>query len=188
MFRRSHQGQPDSGAEAQSEQGAAESQWRRYRMQQQVFALGNDYFIEDASGQKTYKIDGKVLRVRDTLIFRDMQGQELCKIQERMLRIRNTMEIEGPGGAHMATVKKALITPLRERWEVEVANGRSLGIQGNIFDHEYNIGEGREKIAEVSKKWFRVRDTYGVAIEPGQNDVLILAITVAIDMMAHRRR
>ena len=55
-------------------------------------------------------------------------------------------------------------------------------------DHEYAIGEGRETIAEVSKKWFRIRDTYGVAIAPGQNDVLILAITVAIDMMAHRRR
>jgi len=30
-----------------------------------------------------------------------------------------------------------------------------------------------------------VRDTYGVEIEPGQNDILILAITVAIDMMTH---
>jgi uncharacterized protein YxjI len=41
------------------------------------------------------------------------------------------------------------------------------------------------KVAEVSKKWFRVADTYGVEIEPGQNDVVILAATVAVDMMAH---
>jgi hypothetical protein len=47
------------------------------------------------------------------------------------------------------------------------------------------IGEGRDKIAEVSKKWFRVADNYGVQIEPGQNDVLILAVTVALDSMAH---
>ena len=39
-------------------------------------------------------------------------------------------------------------------------------------------------MAEVSKKWFRVRETYGVEVAPGQNDALILAITVCIDNLA----
>jgi uncharacterized protein YxjI len=58
-------------------------------------------------------------------------------------------------------------------------------VQGNILDHAYTIADGRNKIAEVSKRWFRLTDVYGVEIEPGQNDVLILAVAVAIDMMAH---
>ena len=95
------------------------------------------------------------------------------------------MEIEDPNGRRMAMVKKALITPLRERWVVKIADGPDLDVQGNILDHEYSIGEGRDKIAEVSKKWFRLRDTYGVQIEQGQDDLLLLAVTVAIDMMAH---
>ena len=95
------------------------------------------------------------------------------------------MEIEDPNGRRMAMVKKALITPLRERWVVKIADGPDLDVQGNILDHEYRIGEGRDKIAEVSKKWFRLRDTYGVQIEQGQDDLLLLAVTVAIDMMAH---
>jgi uncharacterized protein YxjI len=98
------------------------------------------------------------------------------------------MEIEGPNGENLAMVKKALITPLRDRWTVKVGNGPDLDVQGNIVDHEYTIEEGRRKIAEVSKKWFRVADTYGVEIEPGQNDVVILAATVAVDMMAHPDR
>ena len=44
------------------------------------------------------------------------------------------------------------------------------------------------EIAEVSKKWFRLRDSYGVQIDPGQNDIVILAVTVAVDMMAHEGR
>ena len=95
------------------------------------------------------------------------------------------MEIEDPNGRRMAMVKKALITPLRGRWVVKIADGPDLDVQGNILDHEYSIGEGRDKIAEVSKKWFRLRDTYGVQIEQGQDDLLLLAVTVAIDMMAH---
>jgi uncharacterized protein YxjI len=47
------------------------------------------------------------------------------------------------------------------------------------------LKQGRDKVAEISKKWFRLTDTYGVEIDPGQNDILILAIAVAIDMMAH---
>jgi uncharacterized protein YxjI len=33
-------------------------------------------------------------------------------------------------------------------------------------------------VANISKRWFRVRDTYGVAVTPGQNDALVLAVTV----------
>ena len=88
------------------------------------------------------------------------------------MRVKDSMEIEGPDGQRMAMVKKALITPLRERWTVKIEDGPDLEVQGNILDHEYRIGEGRDKVAEVSKKWFRVRDTYGVEIEPGQNDIL----------------
>ena len=160
----------------------------RYKMRQKMVSIGQDFWIENDQGQKVFKVDGKALRVRNTLLFEDAHGNEQCKIQERMLRVKDSMEIEGPRGARMAMVKKALITPVRERWTVKIGDGPDLDVQGNILDHEYRIGEGRDKVAEVSKKWFRVRDTYGVAIDPGQNDVLILAITVAIDMMGHPGR
>jgi uncharacterized protein YxjI len=159
-----------------------------YQMRQKMVSIGDDYWIENDAGQRVFKVDGKTLRIRQTLIFEDPHGAELAKIQERMLRVKDSMEIEGPDGRRMAMVKKALITPLRERWTVKVADGPDLEVQGNIVDHEYTIGEGRDKVAEVSKKWFRVRDTYGVEVAPGQNDALILAVTVVIDEMAHPGR
>ena len=157
----------------------------RYQMRQRMVAIGDDFWIENENGQKVFKVDGKALRVRQTLIFEDAHGNELCKIQERMLRIKDSMEIEGPHGEQLAMVKKALITPVRERWVVKIKGGPDLDVQGNILDHEYSIGEGRDKIAEVSKRWFRLRDTYGVAIDPGHDDVLILAVAVCVDEMAH---
>jgi uncharacterized protein YxjI len=160
----------------------------RYQMRQKMVSIGQDFWIENEQGQKVFKVDGKALRVRNTLKFEDAHGNELCKIQERMLRFKDSMEIEGPGGERLAMVKKALITPLRDRWVVKIGNGPDLDVQGNILDHEYSIGEGRDKVAEVSKKWFRIRDTYGVSIDPGQNDALILAVTVCIDQMAHEGR
>ena len=147
----------------------------RYRMRQKLVAFGDDFWIENEAGQRTFKVDGKMLRVRDTLFFEDMQGQTLCKIQEKLLRVRDTKTIEGPNDEPLATVRKALITPLRDRWTVKIGDGPDLDVQGNILDHQYTIEEGGRKIAEVSKKWFRLADTYGVQIEPGQNDIVILA-------------
>jgi uncharacterized protein YxjI len=152
-------------------------------MREKMVSIGDDFWIENNHGQKVYKVDGKALRVRDTLKFEDTHGRELCKIQEKKVRIKDTMNIEGPDGKTVATIKKAIITPVRDRWTVKIGNGPDLEVQGNIVDHEYKIEEGRTRVAEVSKKWFRVRDTYGVEIAPGQNDVVILAITVGIDMM-----
>ena len=157
----------------------------RYQMRQKLISIGDDYWIENEERQRVFKVDGKALRVRSTLVFEDPQGHELCKIQERMLRVKDTMEIEDPSGHNAATVKKALINPLRDRFSVKVANGPDLEVQGNLLDHEYTIGEGRNKVAEISKRWFRVADSYGVDIEPGQNDVVILAVTAAVDQMAH---
>ena len=44
-----------------------------------------------------------------------------------------------------------------------------------------------ETVAEVSRRWFRVRDTYGIEVAPGEDDALILAAAVCIDEMSHDR-
>lgn len=164
------------------------SKAKRYQMRQKLVALGDDFYIEDDHGQRVYKVDGKVLKIRDTLIFRNMQGQVMCKVQEQLMHIKDTMEIEGPDGKTAATVKKDLINILHDHWVIKIKGGPDLDVKGNILDHDYQIKEGRQTVARVSKKWFRMRDTYGVEIQPGQNDILILAATVAIDMMAHKRK
>ena len=42
---------------------------------------------------------------------------------------------------------------------------------------------GGKRITEVSKKWIAIRDTYTVEIDPGEDDALILALTVVVEQM-----
>jgi uncharacterized protein YxjI len=156
----------------------------RYQMREKLLSIGDDSWIDDEAGEHVFKVNGKALRVRKTLIFEDLDGHELCKIQERKLRVKDSMEIEGPSGDRVAMVKKAMVTPLRARFDVKVEDGPDLRVQGNIVDHEYEIEADGTKIAEISKRWFRVRDTYGIEIAPGQDDIVVLAVAVAVDAMA----
>ena len=157
----------------------------RYQMRQKLLAIGDDFWVENELGERVFHIDGKALRLRDTLDLEDADGTKLCRIQTRALRVRDSMEIEDPDGGRLAMVHKALVTPLRERWKVDLAGGDEWKVQGSIADHEYDIEADGRKIAEVSKKWFRARDTYGVQILPDQSPALLIAVTVAIDSMAH---
>jgi uncharacterized protein YxjI len=156
-----------------------------YKIRQKMLSIGDDFWIENQEGNRVFKVDGKALRLRKTLIFEDMDGNKLAKIQERLLTIKDTMAVEDADGHQMAVIKKGLIAPLGDHWTVKVRGGPDLDVQGNILDLEYSINERRRKIAEVSKKWLSLTDTYGVEIDSGQNDILILAVAIAIDMMSH---
>ena len=120
--------------------------------------------------------------MRDHFSISDAHGNEVASIVERKLG-RDKMVIELAGGAKV-TVKKALVG-VRDRFSIDVDGGRDLHAHGNLVDHEYEIAKDGPggKVAEISKKWFSIRDTYGVEMDADQDPVLILAVTVAIDAL-----
>jgi uncharacterized protein YxjI len=159
------------------------SEATHYQMREKMFAIGDDFWIETEGGERAFKVNGKALRVRDTLVLESPSGDELLSIQEKKVRVRDTMEIERDGKT-IATVKKALVSPVRDRYSIEVEGEDDLEAKGNIVEHEFKIERGGDQVAEVSKRWFRVRDTYGIEVTPGQDDALLLATAVCIDQMS----
>lgn len=153
----------------------------RYRMQEKMVAIGDDSWIDDESGNHVYKANGKAARVRDTFVLEDASGHHVAKIKERTLSVRDKMTIDLDGRS--ATVKKALVG-LRDRFHVEVDGAPDIKVHGNIVDHEYEIEQDGDTIATVSKRWFRVRDTYGIEIRSGADVPLILSVCIAVDDMS----
>lgn len=153
----------------------------KYQMRQKMLAIGDDYWIEDDGGNKVFRVNGKAARLRDTWILEDVHGNEVALIREKKLSVRDAIKIETGGKDYV--VKRALVG-VRERFTIE-ADGRNYKAHGNIVDHEYEIEQGGDKIAEISKKWFRLRDTYGVEVNASADQALILSITVAVDSFDH---
>jgi uncharacterized protein YxjI len=156
----------------------------KYRMREKLFSIGDDFWIETEEGRRAYKVNGKALRLRSTFVLEGAGGEELLKLKERKLRIRDTMELTRDGDT-VATIHKALVSPLRQRFKIDTEHGGELHVKGNIVDHEYEFERDDRTVGRVSKKWFRARDTYGIEVAPGENDALILAAAVCIDEMAH---
>ncbi|HYW10557.1 MAG TPA: LURP-one-related family protein [Longimicrobium sp.] len=156
----------------------------RYRMRQHLISIGEDFTIEDEHGTPAFRVDGKVLRIRETFEITRMDGTEAVTVREKKIALRDSMKLLR-GGETLATVKKALISPFRDRWNVEVEGGEDLEVQGKILDHDYEITRGGRTVARVAKQWFTLRDTYGIDIAAGEDEGLILGVAVALDEMVH---
>lgn len=159
----------------------AEPQGRRFQMCEKLFSIGEDYWIEDEDGRQAFKVNGKALRLRDTWSLEDPSGRTVATIREKKLTLRDKITIELDG--REAVVKRALIG-IGDRFHVEVEHGEDLKVKGDVADHEYEIERDGKEIAEVSKKWFRLRETYGVEVRDELDAVLVLAVTVAVDALS----
>ena len=157
----------------------------RYVLKQKFWSWGDDFRIQDADGQDVFFVDGRAFSWGDKLSFQDRARNELAFIRQKLLAWGPTYEIEVHGRL-VAVVKKKLFTLLRCKFTVDVPGPDDLEAQGSFLDHEYSFQRQSREVAQVSKRWFSWTDTYGVDIVSGEDDVLILATAVVIDMVCHQ--
>lgn len=158
----------------------------RYVMRQRVLSLGQDYWVTDDGGNRAFLVDGKVLAFRRTFELKGPRGEVYAVGRKRLIALRDTMVVR-VGGAHAATVRKKLFSPLRHSFTIALATGERWEARGDLIEKNYTLEGPRGVVAQTSRKWFRIRDTYGVEIY--HPDVpLALAIVVCIDELVAAER
>ncbi|MFC9405947.1 LURP-one-related/scramblase family protein [[Kitasatospora] papulosa] len=158
----------------------------RLLVRERVFGIGDDYWIEDADGRKLFLVDGKAMRLRDTFELKDTDGRVLVEIRQKLISIRDTMLIERDGD-ELATVKRKRLSLLRNHYRVRLVDGTELDVSGKILDREFAIDYDGELLAQISRRWLTVRDTYGVDIVREDADVpLLLAVAVCVIVLADK--
>jgi uncharacterized protein YxjI len=152
----------------------------RYLVQERIFSIRADFWIEDEDGNRVFVVDGRALSLRETFELKDAYGNLLIVIRKRFFSMRDTMEIENGNGI-VATVRPAFFSPIHHRYEIDLAGGARLEAVGSFADKDWELKDGGHVVGRISRRWFRIRDTYGVEVEPGGDDALIIAIAICID-------
>ena len=154
----------------------------RYLMKQKFFSLGGAFYIKNEQGQDVFAVEGAAFSFGHQLTFRDMAGNELAFIRQKLLSWGPTYEIYRDGQL-FAVVKKELFSFFRHVFTVDVPGPDDLVAEGDFWDLEFTFSRGEGTVAVVSRQWFSWIDTYGVEIVENEDDVLILASTIVIDMV-----
>jgi uncharacterized protein YxjI len=158
-----------------------------YLIRERFFRLGEDSDITDDQGRPVLHVDGKVLSLHDRLVLRDPEGREVAQVHRKLVALRPTYRIT-IGGEEAAEVRKHFFTPFGDRFTIDVPGPDDLEMRGNLFDHEFTVQRGGRTVATASKRWFSMRDTYAVDVAEGEDDLLILASVLALDLAEDRER
>ncbi|MBW8485651.1 LURP-one-related/scramblase family protein [Actinomadura parmotrematis] len=154
----------------------------KFKVRDRVFGIGDDYWIEDEAGRRAFLVDGKALRLRQTFELKAADGSVAAVVKKKVLSLHKAMAVERDGEP-LATVRKKHLSVLRDRFKVELADGAEWSVKGDIIDKEYEVDGPDGPVAAISRKWFRIRDTYAVEVADGYDVPLVLAVAVAVDAL-----
>jgi len=145
-------------------------------IKQKVFSWGDKFRVYDESGRDIYCVEGEVFSLGKKLHILDNNRRELLFIHQKLLSFLPRYLI-AQNGVDVAEVRKefSLFHP------VFTVEGPGWNVEGDFFHHEYAIDNGRGTVATISKQWFTWGDTYEIDIMPGQDELLVLCVVLAID-------
>ncbi|WP_017610294.1 LURP-one-related/scramblase family protein [Nocardiopsis xinjiangensis] len=159
----------------------------KFLVRARVFDIGDDFWVTDEHDQRVFWVDGKALRLRTTFELRTPDGDVLTQIRKKLFKVRDQMAIERDG-SKVATVRTRLFNPVRDKLNVEIEDGPDWEVTGDFLDKEYVISDEEGTVAHVSRKWFRLRDTYAVDVNTHRHDIggdpaLVISVAVAVDAL-----
>ena len=152
-----------------------------YVIRERMFRMGEDSDITDEAGQPVLHVDGKVMSLHNRLVLQDPSGREAGQVHRKLAALRPTYQIT-IGGKDVAEVRRHLFTPFGERFTIDVHGAGGMEINGDLLGHEFTIEREGQTVAAISKRWLTMTTSYAVDVAPGEDDVLILASVLALDL------
>jgi uncharacterized protein YxjI len=157
--------------------GAA--QHNRYLLPRRPLANRSGFRVCGEAGDPRFEVRPVL---SGALVLEHPDGGEGCTIHAATLSLQRLMRISRSGHS-AAWIRRMVTVPVREHYVIDVGAG-VLSVRGDVPDHEYTIRQGRRVVAAVSRAWACAPEAYGVEVAPGQDDALILAITVCLTLMS----
>ncbi len=159
----------------------------RYVIREKLFHLTEDSDITDETGRPVFHVQGKLFSLHHTLVMADLAGNELATVRKQLVSLRPTFEI-ARHGQEVAMVRKRLFGFFGDRFVIDIPGPDDYEMDGSLFDHEFTVSRQGQVVATVSKRWFGLTDSYGVEVASGEDDVLVLASVLALDLVEDEER
>ena len=145
-------------------------------IKQRVFSFGDKFHVYGDDGEEKYYVEGEAFSFGKKLHLFDMNGRRLADINQKLLSFYPRYYVTTCENRTFEIVKH--FTFLRHVYEV---NPFGWLVQGDFYDHSYEISNGEEVIIGVQRQWFTFGDAYQIYIKDGIDVVSALSIVLVID-------
>lgn len=145
-------------------------------MKQKVFSWADTFTVKDAYGEDKYFIKGEVFSWGKKLHVYDRNNREVAFIRQKLWTFlpRYMVSVDG---ADVAEIVKEW-TFLRPKYSII---GPGWEVDGNFWEHDYEVTGNGRPIVSIRKEWMTWGDTYELDVADPANEVMALAVVLAID-------
>ena len=157
----------------------------RYVIKQKLLSLADGFMIKDANEQDVFQVKGKVLSLGKKLTVSDLQGNEICYIEQKLMKLMPEYNISVNGQQVMNIKQKMAL--LKKKIEITGSTG-NFTVGGDFFGFDFTIVKDNMPVATISKKLLKMADTYTVDINDNENQPLMLAVAIVMDMIFHEEK
>ena len=145
-------------------------------MKEKVFSWGDRFTVKDIYGNDRYTVQGQVFSLGKKLHVCDSDGREVAFIKQELLSFLPKFSVFC-NGQLVAEIRKEF-TLLKPRYSI---SGLGWVINGNFWEHDYEVTHGTETIVRIRKEWMTWGDTYELDIADPEDELLALAVVLTID-------
>jgi len=163
----------------------------RYIVLQKIFSNNNIYII------KNYDTNKEIMKAKSSIFswgekykFVTPDGEKWGSIRKKVLSVRATFQYFNPNGDLVLSLKKKIFKMRgTEYWFEDYKGNEVARVHGNIWAHNYKLLDKRQQnIAQISKKWISIRNSYSVEILGLMHPMAILGAVICIDLAQRSRR
>lgn len=148
----------------------------RFYIKQKFLSFNEKFYIYDRDEKPHYYVEGKLFSFPKRFTFQDMNGKVLYKIEQEVWSLLPRFKVYK--GDELLAVVSRKMTFFSPKYEISHLDWT---VQGNITGHEYEVHSGNFKIADVSKTYFSLGDSYEINIHDEEYAEQILVLVIVID-------
>ncbi len=136
---------------------------------------------------------GKLIKIGNKYRLLDLKNKIILVVKEKVVSLRSTYRFyktdkEDPDDSELiGNLKRKLVSIKPSYWFEDPDDKKVFTMKGNIFALKYKILKDGKTIANISKKLFKIRGTYGVKIEPNISDDMAMLVLGLVVMLHHEK-
>lgn len=145
-------------------------------IQQKVFSLTDRFTVYDEFGNDKYYVQGELFSWGKKLHVTDLGGNEVAFVQQKVFSLLPKFYVF-TNGTQIAEIVKDF-TFFIPHYTI---SGLNWDVEGRFMEHDYEITQQGQPIVAIHKEWFTWGDCYVMDIDNTQNEIVALAVVLAID-------
>ena len=151
-------------------------------IKERVFTFGDKFDVCDQYGQSKYFVQGEVFSWGKKLHVYDQYNREVAFIKQQLFTFLPRYQVF-VGNREVASICKKLSL----FWPRYYVEGLNWEVDGSFWEHQYQVTQNGRPVVAIEKAWLTWGDTYHLAIADGADEIVALAVVLAIDCMVEQR-